>query len=174
MLGIRQVYIGNNIHNPTVCLLRQTLVLAAVPRFHMENRDMQALCRNGRQAAVGISQDQQRVRPDLIHQFIRTVDDIPNGGAEIVPYRVHIDFRIVNFQVFKENPIQSIIIVLSGMGKHYIEIFTTLIDHCRQPDDLRTGTDDDEKLQLPVVFKMNIGIVCSDFAHRFLRSVLLS
>ena len=156
MLGIRQVHIGNDIHNPAVCLLRQTLVLAAVPSFHVENRDMQALCRNGGKTAVGISQDQQRVRPDLGHQLVGTVDDIPHGGTEIVSYRVHIDLRIVNFQVFEEYPIQGIIVVLAGVGKHYIKIFTALIYHCRQPDNLRTGADDDEKLQLPVVFKMYV------------------
>lgn len=56
------------------------------------------------------------------------------------------------------------------MGKHHVEIFPALIDHRRQPDDLRAGADDDEKLQLPVVFKMDIRIICLYPAHVLLRS----
>ena len=69
MLGICQVHIGNDIHDPPVRLLRQALVLAAVSRFHVEDRNMQTLRRDGGQTAVGISQDQQGVRPNLGHQL---------------------------------------------------------------------------------------------------------
>ena len=50
MLRIRHVDIGDDIHNPAVCLLRQALVLTAVSCLHMEDRDMQSLRRNGGKA----------------------------------------------------------------------------------------------------------------------------
>ena len=45
VLRVSEIYIEDNILPPTVCLLRQTLVLVAVSRFHVENRNMEALGR---------------------------------------------------------------------------------------------------------------------------------
>ena len=58
-LGVAQVHVGDHIHDAAVGLLGQALVKAAVSGLHMEDGNMQALGRNGRQAAVGVAQDQQ-------------------------------------------------------------------------------------------------------------------
>ena len=56
MLGIAHVHVRNMVHNAAVGLLGQALVKAAVAGLHMEDGNMQALGRNGRQAAVGVAQ----------------------------------------------------------------------------------------------------------------------
>ena len=70
VLGVGQVDVGDHVDDAAVGLLGQALVLAAVARLHVEDGDMQALCRDGGQAAVGVAQDKQRVGPDLDHQLV--------------------------------------------------------------------------------------------------------
>lgn len=50
MLRVAEVDVGNDVDDTAVGLFRQTLVLAAVAGFHMEDRDVQAFGGNGRQA----------------------------------------------------------------------------------------------------------------------------
>ena len=44
MLGIRKVHITDNVYNTAVGFFRQTLILAAVSCFHMEDWNVQSLC----------------------------------------------------------------------------------------------------------------------------------
>ena len=67
VLGVGQVDVGDHVDDAAVGLLGQALVLAAVARLHVEDGDVQALGRDGGQAAVGVAQDQQRVGLDLDH-----------------------------------------------------------------------------------------------------------
>ena len=55
VLGVAQVHVGDVVHDAAVGLLRQALVKAAVARLHVEDGDVQALCRNGGKAAVGVA-----------------------------------------------------------------------------------------------------------------------
>ena len=60
---------------------------------------------------------------------------------------------LVQFEVFKEHPIQIIVIVLPRMRQQTVKVLTALVYYRRQTDNLRAGTNYDEKLQLPVIFK---------------------
>ena len=159
VLRIGQVHVGDDVHDPPVGFFRQAFVLAAVARLHMENRDMQALGRNGGQAAVGVAQDQQGVGPDLRHQLVGAGDDVADGGTQIVPHRIHIHLRCVQLQIVKEHAVQVIIVVLSGVGEDTVKIFPALFDHRRQPNDLRAGAHDDQQLQFAVVLKMDFRVI---------------
>jgi len=55
MLGIGQVHVADHVHDAAVGLLGQALVLAAVARLHVEDGDMQALGRDGGEAAVRVA-----------------------------------------------------------------------------------------------------------------------
>ena len=70
VLGVGQVDVGDHVDDAAVGLLGQALVLAAVARLHVEDGDVQALGRDGGQAAVGVAQDQQRVGLHLDHQLV--------------------------------------------------------------------------------------------------------
>ena len=162
MLGVSQVHIGDDIHDPAVGLLGQALILAAVAGFHVEDGDVQTLGCNSRQAGVGIAQDQQRIGLDGSHQLVRAVDDVANGGAQIIAHGIHIDLRIRQFQILEEDTVQVIVIVLAGVGQNAVEILPAFVDNSRQTDDLRPGANNDQKLQFAVILKGNIGIIQSD------------
>ena len=172
VLAVCQVHIRDDVHDAAVGLLGQALVLAAVARLHVENGDVQPFGADDAEAGVGVPQHQHGIGLQFHHQVVAFGDDVAHGLAQGIPHRVQVDVRVVQLQVVEEHTVEVVVVVLAGVGQEGVEILPALGDDRGQTDDLRAGTDDDEKLQLPVVFKMNIGIVCSDFAHRFLRSVL--
>ena len=150
VLRICQIHVRNDINDPPVGFFRQALILAPVPGLHVENRNMQPLCPNHGQAAVRVSQHQHRVRLQFNHQLIAFGDDIPHRLAQIIAHRVHIDFRIFQFQIMEEYAVQGIVIVLPCMGQDGIKILPAFLDYCCQPDDLRPGSHDNQQLQFPV------------------------
>ena len=88
MLGVGEVDVGNDVNDTSVGLLGQALVLAAVSRLHVEDRDVEPFCRDSRQAGVGVAENEERVGLRFVHQLIRAVDDIAHGCPEIVAYRL--------------------------------------------------------------------------------------
>ena len=60
--AVRQVDVRDVIHEPPIDLLGDAVVEAAVPRLHVEDGDAAALRRDGRERAVSVAQDEQRVR----------------------------------------------------------------------------------------------------------------
>ena len=52
MFGVSHVYIADDVHDAAVGLFGQAFILAAVACLHVEDWDVQALCGNGRKAAV--------------------------------------------------------------------------------------------------------------------------
>ena len=115
MFAIRHVDVGNYIDDSAVGLLGQTLVLATVSRFHVENGDVQPLRRNRRKAGIGVAKNEQCVGFYGVHQLIGAVNDVSNRRAEVVAHRVHIHFGIGKFQVFKEHAVQVIVVILPRM-----------------------------------------------------------
>ena len=83
VLGVGQVDVGDHVDDAAVGLLWQALVLAAVARLHVEDGDVQALCRDGGQAAVGVAQDQKGVGLDLDHEPVGGGDDVAHGLAQV-------------------------------------------------------------------------------------------
>ena len=127
---------------------------------------MQALGRNGRQAAVGVAQDQQGVRLLLHHQSVGFCNNVADGLAQVLSDGVQVEVGRTQAQVLKKDLVQVIIVVLAGVGQDNIKIFAGLVDDGGQTDDLRAGADDDEQFQLAVVFKRNAAVV----RHTFLLS----
>ena len=156
---VGKVHIGDNIHNPAVGFLRQALILAAVARLHVENGNVEPLGRDSRQAGVCIAQDQHGIRADGGHQLIGAVDDIADGGAQIVPHGVHVNLRVLQSQIMEEDAIEGIVVILSGVGQNAVKIGAALFDHRRQPDDLRPGSHNDQQLQPAVVAEGEVRIV---------------
>ena len=159
VLGIGHVDIGDDVDNAAVRLLRQAFVLAAVAGLHVEDRDMQPLGADDAEAGVRVPQHQHRVGFDGDHQLIALGNDIAHGFTQVRADSVHVNLRISELQVLEEHAVKVVIIVLARMRQNRVEILPALIDHGRQPDDLRARSHDDEKLQLAVVFKRNIRVV---------------
>ena len=161
VLGVGQVDVGDHVDDASVGLLGQALVLAAVARLHVEDGDVQALGRDGGQAAVGVAQDQQRVGLDLDHEPVARGDDVAHGLAQVGAHGVQVDIRVVERQVAEEDAVQGVVVVLPGVRQQAVEVAAALLDDLGKANDLGARAHDDQELQAAVVFKTNIGI------HRF-------
>ena len=159
VFAVGQVHIGDDVHDAAVGLLRQAFVLAAVAGFHMENGNVQALGPDHAQAAVGVAQDQDGVGFDFHHQLVALGDDVAHRFAEVLAYSVQVHVRVFQLQVFEEDAVEVVVVVLAGVGEQAVEVLPAFVDDRRQPDDLRAGADDNQKLQLPVVLERHITVV---------------
>ena len=155
VLGVGQVDVGDHVDDAAVGLLGQALVLAAVARLHVEDGDVQALGRNGGQAAVGVAQDQQCVGLHLHHELVRGRDDVAHGLAQVGAHGVQVDVRVIQRQVAEEDAVQGVVVVLPGVRQQAVEMATALLDDLGQADDLRPGAHDDQQLQAAVVQESN-------------------
>src|SRR5699024_7592305 len=81
--------------------------------------------------------------------------------------RIQVDLRVCQLQILKEDAVQVVIIILSCMSQNTVKILPAFINHRSQTNDLRSGADDDQKLQLPVVLKCDI---CKISFHCHVRS----
>lgn len=153
VLGVGQVDVGDNVDDAAVGLFGQALVLAAVARLHVEDGDVQALGRDGGQAAVGVTQDQQRVWLHLDHEPVACSDDVADGLAQVGAHGVQVDVRVVQQQVAKEDAVERVIVVLPGVRQQAVEVATALLDDLGQADDLRARAHDDQQLQAAVAVK---------------------
>ena len=161
VLRVGKVDVGDHVDDASVGLLGQALVLAAVARLHVEDGDVQALGRDGGQAAVGVAQDQQGVGLNLDHELVARGDDVAHGLAQVGAHGVKVDFRVVQRQVAEEDAVERVVVVLAGVRQKAVEVAAALLDDLGQADDLGAGAHDDQELQAAVVFKTKIGI------HRF-------
>lgn len=161
VLGVGQVDVGDHVDDASVGLLGQALVLAAVARLHVEDGDVQALGRDGGQAAVGVAKDQERVGPHLDHQLVARGDDVADGLAQVRANGVQVDVGVVQRQVAEEDAVERVVVVLAGVRQQAVEVAAALLDDLGKANDLGARAHDDQELQAAVVFKTNIGI------HRF-------
>ena len=159
VLGIRHVHIRDNVHDAAVRFLRQALVLAAIARLHMKDRDVQPLRADDGKTAVRIAQHQHGIRLDGDRQLVALRNDIAHRFAEIRAHRVHVHLRIVQFQIAEEHAVEIVVVVLTSVRQNRIEILPAFCDNCRQSNDLRACTDDDQQLQFAIIFKGYITII---------------
>ena len=154
MLGVRHIYIRDDVHDASICLFRQAFILTPIASLHVEDGNMKALGADDRKAAICITQHQHGVRLHLHHQLVTLGDDIAHCFSKVRSNRIHVNIRVGQFKVLEENPIQIVVVVLSRMRQQTVEILTTFIDNCGQADDFRASADDDEKLKFPVILEL--------------------
>ena len=143
VLGVGQVDVGDHVDDAAVGLLGQALVLAAVARLHVEDGDVEPLCRDGGQAAVCVAQDQEGVGLDLHHELVGGGDDVANGLAQVGAHGVQVDVGVAQRQVAEEDAVERVVVVLPGMRQQAVEVAAALLDDLGQADDLGAGAHDD-------------------------------
>ena len=116
VFGIAHVHIADDIYNEAVGFLRQTLVLAAVARLHVENRDVQSLCTEDRQARVGITQHQNRIGLQPGHHVIGLGNDVPHGLTKGIAHRIHVYIRRIQIKIMEEHAVEVVIVILPCIG----------------------------------------------------------
>ena len=160
VLGIGHVDIGDDVDDAAVGLLGEALVFAAVAGFHVEDRDVEALCADHGQAGVGVAEHKDRVRHDLRHQLVAARDDVAHGLAQVRADRIQVDLGIVQFEVVEEHAVEVVVVVLPCVRKNRVKILPALLDHRCQSDDLRPCADNNQQLQPAVFFPIHV-----KFAH---------
>lgn len=165
VLGVGQVDVGDHVDDAAVGLLGQALVLAAVAGLHVEDGDVQALGRDGGQAAVGVAQDQQRVGLYLHHELVARGDDVAHGLAQVGAHGVQVDVGVVQRQFAEEDAVERVVVVLPGVRQQAVEVAAALLDDLGQADDLGARAHDDKELQAAVVLECDIGIVLAHAAR---------
>ena len=153
VFGIGEIDVGDDIDDSAVRLLWKALVLAAVARFQMEDRNVEALRTNHRQAGVRVAQNQDGVGPDFDHQLVRFRDDVAHRLAEILADGIHIHLWLSEFQVLEEDAVEVVVVVLARVRKNDVKILAAFCDDGRKTDDFGARAHDDEQLQPPIVNK---------------------
>ncbi len=159
MFRISHVHVADDVHDAAVGFLWQALVLAAVARFHVENRDVQTLGRDSGKAAVGVAENQQCIGLAGDHELVAAIDDVANGRSEVIAHGIHVDFRVLEAQVLEEHAVQVVVVVLARMREDAVEILAALVDDGRKADDFGAGTHDNQEFQLAVVGKFHVGVI---------------
>ena len=154
VFAIGHIHVGDDIDDAPVGFFGEAFVFAAVAGFHVEDGDMEAFGADDAEAAVGITEDKHGVGLDGDHQLIAFIDDIAHGGAEVFADGVEIDVGVGELEVFEEDAVQIIVVVLAGMGQQAVEILPAFVDDGGQSDDLGPGSHNNEELEFAVVFEL--------------------
>ena len=162
VLRVAEVDVRDDVHYPSVGLLGQALVLAAVAGLHVEDGYVEPLGSDDAQAAVGVPEHQHGVGPRPRHQLVRGVYDVAHRGPEVVPHGVHVHVRVPQLEVPEEHPVEAIVVVLPRVCQQAVEVLPALGDYGGQADDLRPRADDYQQPQPAVVLEPYVRIVCSD------------
>ena len=142
---VGHVHVGDDIDDTAVGLLGQALVLAAVASLHVENGDMESLCSDDAEAAIGVAKDQYAVGLGLGKELVGAVDDIAAGSAKVVTDSIHIDLGLCELQVLEEDAVEVVIVILACVGENDIKILTALVDNGGETDDLGARADNDNE-----------------------------
>ena len=159
VLGVGQVHVGDDVDDAAVGLLGQALVLAAVAGLHVEDGDVQALGRDGREARVRVAQDEQGVGLHLRHELVGGGDDVAHRLAQVGAHGVQVHVGVGQLQVAEEDAVERVVVVLPGVSQQAVEVPAALLDDLREPDDLGARAHDDQELEAAVVFKLDVGVV---------------
>ena len=146
MLGVGEVDIGDDVNDSSVCLLGEALVLASVACLHMEDGNMESLCRDGGEAGVGVAKDQKRIGLAGNHQLVGAVDDVTNRCAEIIANSIHINLGRIKREVLEEYAVEVVVVVLPGVGENAVKILSALVYDGGKPDYLGACANDDKQL----------------------------
>lgn len=146
VLRVGHVHVGNDIDDTAVGLLGQALVLAAVAGLHVENGDMESLCSDDAEAAIGVAKDQYAVGLGLGEEFVRAVDDVAAGSAKVITDSIHIDLGLCELQVFEEDTVEVVVVILACVGENNIKVLAALVDDGGETDDFGARADNDNQL----------------------------
>lgn len=143
---VGHIHVGDDIDDTAVGLLGQALVLAAVASLHVENGDMESLCSDNTEAAVGVAKDQYAVGLGLGEELVGTVDDVAASSAKVVTDCIHIDLGLCELQILEEDTVEVVVIVLACVGENHVKVLAALVDDGGETDDLGARANNDDQL----------------------------
>jgi small subunit ribosomal protein S10 len=141
MLGKNQIDVTGMVGNLTVDLFRHPLVEAAVPGFHVEDRDLAPFGGNHCQTAVGIAEHQQGIGRNCFEQGIGFGDDVADGLRRRLAGRFQEVIRLAHAKIMKKDLVELVIVILAGMDQHVLHMPVEFGNHPAELDDLGAGAD---------------------------------
>lgn len=146
VLRVGHVHVGDDIDDTAVGLLGQALVLAAVAGLHVENGDMESLCSDNTEAAVGVAKDQYAVGLGLGEELVGAVDDVAASSAKVVTDCIHIDLGLCELQILEEDTVEVVVVVLACVGENHVKVLAALVDDGGETDYLGARANNDDQL----------------------------
>ena len=146
VLRVGHVNITDDVYDTAIGLFWKTLVFATVTCLHMENGDMESLCSDNAEAAVGVAKDQYAVGLGLGEELVGAVDDIAASSAKVVTDSIHIDLGLCELQVLEEDAVEVVIVVLARVGENHVKVLAALVDDGGETDDLGARADNYDQL----------------------------
>ena len=134
--------VGNIVDDLAVGLLRHPFIEASIARLHVKDRDLSALGGDRRQAAVGIAEDQHRLRLHLRQHRVELDDGVADRLGGVGAGGVQEMVRLADLQVGEEDLVELVVVVLAGVYQDVIGVLVENRHHPGQADDLRAGADD--------------------------------
>ncbi len=135
------------VDDPTVGLLRHPVVEAAVSSLHVKDRDLAALGRDDRQAGVGVTEYQKRVRLHLIDHTVHGDDDPADCLGGIRPGGLEEVVGLPQLEIAEEDLIELVVVVLARVDEHMVHVTVQRHERARQADDLGPGAHHRHDLQ---------------------------
>ena len=81
-----------------------------------------ALASGGREAAVGIAENQQPVGPVLEEERLGFRQNLPHLIAECLTADAHVVVRVADPELAEEQAVQSIVVVLAGVNEDVVRV----------------------------------------------------
>lgn len=143
---VGHIHVGDDIDDTAVGFFWETLVLATVACLHVENGDMESLCSDNTEAAVGVAKDQYAVGLGLGEELVGAVDDVAASSAKVVTDCIHIDLGLCELQILEEDTVEVVVVVLACVGENHVEVLAALVDDGGETDNLGACADNDNEL----------------------------
>ena len=82
----------------------------------------------------------------MCEELIRAVDDVAACCTKIITYSIHVYLRLSQLQVFEEDTVEVVVVILTSVGENDIKILTAFVDNGSETDYLGTCADNDNEL----------------------------
>ncbi len=105
---------------------------------------METLGTDDGKAGIGIAQNKYGIGLHFHHQLIALCDDIAHGFAQVCTHGFHVDVGVGEFEVAEEDPIEVVVVVLTGVGQQGVEVLAAFIDDGCQANDFGACADDNQ------------------------------
>ena len=135
------------IDDTAVDFLRYIQVKRTVPGFHMVDGDFHSLCHDTGDGGIGISENQYSIGLFLQEDFFYTDERFAQNMAKRRRVNVKIIVGFAQPEVFKEDLIELVIVVLSCMNHFVINVLLQPFNHGCKTNDFRTSANNRENFQ---------------------------
>src|SRR5450432_1383365 len=125
-LSVRHKHTADVVNDAAIGFLRHAKIEAAVPCFHVVDRNAHASRHDCSKAAVGIAKNQQPVRPMFCQKRLNPRQDLSHLLSETAGPHVKTIVGLAHSEVAEKQTVEAIIIVLAGI---YQKMLAVLIQH---------------------------------------------